>query len=117
MPGMREQIDQVEDDFWTHHLPLFTTHFPTYYTNPQKIWGRFHTSEEKYSTSTHEIIPIKEQKGQRTYVMMQPYVIEPKLTLTIGLYNKPKQYVDQEGAIGETIGQPKSEGFKDICSV
>lgn len=67
---MLEQIDQAEDDFWTTRIQLFTTHFPSYYTKPQKIWGRFHTSEEKYSASTYEIIPIKEQKGQRTYVMM-----------------------------------------------
>jgi len=42
--------------------------------------------------------------------MMQPYVREPKLTLTIGLYNKPKHYADQESPIGEVIGS-NHEGF------
>jgi len=28
--------------------------------------------------------------------MMQPYVLEPKLTITVGLYTKPKHYADQE---------------------
>jgi hypothetical protein len=58
MPVMREQIDQVENDFWTYHLPLFTAHFPTYYTKPQTVWGRFHTSEERYFGTASEIIPL-----------------------------------------------------------
>jgi hypothetical protein len=113
MPVMREQIDQVEDDFWTTRIQLFTAHFPTYYTKPQKVWGKFHTSEEKYSASSLEIIPIKAEKGNRSYVMMQPYVLEPKLSFTVGIYYKPKHYADQDSAIGETIGQPKSEGFRE----
>ena len=59
MPTMQGQIDTVEDDFWTEHRELFTAQFPSYYTKPQKVRGRFHTSEEKYSASTHEIIPIR----------------------------------------------------------
>jgi hypothetical protein len=94
--------------------PFFTAHFPTYYTKPQKVWGRFHTSEEQYHASLdEEIIPIKEKKGKRTYVMMQPYVREPNLTLTIGLYDKPKQYADQESPIGEVLGS-RHEGFKEV---
>jgi hypothetical protein len=45
--------------------------------------------------------------------MMQPYVVEPHLILTIGLYNKPKHYVDQESPIGETRGQPHVQGFQE----
>lgn len=108
-----EGIRPVEDDFWTQHLPLFTAQFQTYYTKPQKVFGRFHSSKETYHASSQEIIPIKEQKGKRTYVMMQPYVLEPQLTLTIGLYNKPKRYVDQDEVIGETLGQPKQQGFRE----
>jgi hypothetical protein len=51
--------------------------------------------------------------GNRSYVMMQPYVVEPKLTLTIGLYNKPKHYADQDSPIGETIGAPQVQGFRE----
>jgi hypothetical protein len=71
------------DDFWTIRLPIFTAQFPTYYTKPQKVWGRFHISEEKYSVSVHEIIPINEKAGKRTYVMMQPYVRKPILGITV----------------------------------
>jgi len=113
MPTMQGQIDTVEDDFWTEHIELFTAQFPSYYTKPQKVRGRFHTSEEKYSASTHEIIPISEKRGTRTYVMMQPYVLEPKLTITVGLYPKPKHYADQDAEIGKTISQPKHEGFRE----
>jgi hypothetical protein len=84
-----------------------------FYAKPQKVWGRFHTSEERYFDGYHEIIPLAHRRGRRTYVMTHPYVLEPKLTLTIGLYNKPKDYADQESAIGETIGQPKHEGFRE----
>jgi hypothetical protein len=110
---MKEHEQEGKDDFWTERTPLLRAQFPTYYTEPQKVWGRFHTSEEQYHASLgEEIIPIKEKKGQRTYVMMQPYVREPKLTLTIGLYDKPKQYADQESSIGEVIGS-RHERFRE----
>ena len=108
-----ENITLVEDDFWTHDIPLFTAQFPTYYTIPQKVWGKLHVSEERYFDGTHEIIPLAHRRGNRTYVMMHPYVFEPKLTLTIGLYNSPKQYADQDSSIGEVIGS-KREGFKEV---
>src|SRR5262245_40619604 len=111
---MKDRIDTIEDDFWTERLPFFTAKFPTYYRKPQQVHGRFHTSEESYQVSLpHEIIPISQRRGTRIYVIMQPYVVEPKLTLTIGLYNKPKHYADQESPIGETIGTPQVEGFRE----
>ena len=111
--SVHERTKTVEDDFWTTHIPLFAAQFPNYYTKPQKVFGRFHTSEERYFDSSHEIIPINNKKGTRTYVMMHPYVLEPKLTITVGLYNKPKHYADQDSAIGKTIGKPKQEGFRE----
>jgi hypothetical protein len=104
----------VEDEFWTERLQLLTAQFPTYYTKPQKVFGRFHISEEQYEVSLqHEIIPISQRRGTRSYVMMQPYVLEPKFTITVGLYHKPKRYADQESPIGKTIGQPKQQGFRE----
>jgi hypothetical protein len=107
------QKGAIKDDFWTERLQLLTMQFPTYYAKPQKVWGRFHTSQETYHGSSHEIIPIRERKGKRTYVMMHPYVLEPKLTFTIGLYSKPKKYHDQESPIGEVIGS-NHEGFREV---
>ena len=111
---MAGRIDTVEDDFWTERLPFFTAQFPTYYTKPQQIHGRFHTSDEEYSPSRHEIIPLSERRGQRTYVLMQPYVLQPKLTFTVGVYNRPKQYADQESPIGKVIGAPQAQGFREV---
>jgi hypothetical protein len=102
------------DDFWTIRLPIFTAQFPTYYTKPQKVWGRFHISEEQFIASKHEIIPITEKGGMCTYVMMQPYVRKPILTIPVGRYDKPKRYADQNSAIGKTIGQPKQVGFREV---
>ena len=44
---------------------------------------------------------------------MHSYVLEPKLTLNVGLYSKPKQYADQEDVIGKTICAPQHEGFRE----
>jgi hypothetical protein len=110
----QEEYSAPEDNFWTEHIQLFTAQFPTYYTKPQKVWSRYHSSDETYSHSWRsEIISLKKKEGNRTYVMMQPYVREPKLTLTVGLYNKPKHYADQDSAIGQTIGKPTQEGFRE----
>src|SRR5436190_17795032 len=86
----------AEDAFWTERLPFFTAQFPTYSRNPQRVHGRLHTSDERYFDGSREIIPLTHRHGQRTYVMMHPYVLEPKLTLTVGLYKNPKHYADQE---------------------
>ena len=110
---MQGRIDTVEDDFWTKRLSLFTAQFPTFYREPQQVHGRFHTSEEQYESSRHEIIPLTQRRGHRTYVMMHPYVLEPKLTFTVGLYSKPQHYVDQESPLGEVIGS-HHEGFREV---
>lgn len=39
-------------------------------------------------------------------------MLEPKLTFTVGLYNKPKMYHDQESSIGEVLGT-NHEGFRE----
>jgi hypothetical protein len=109
----KQPINTREDDYWIDYERLFTAQFPSYYIKPQQVLGRFHTSEERYFAVQHEIIPLNENKGTRTYVMMHPYVLEPKLTITVGLYPKPKRYADQDEAIGQTIGQPRHEGFRE----
>ena len=110
---MKGQIDTVEDDFWTERLPFFTAQFPSYYRKPQQVHGRVHASNERYFDGSHEIFPLTHRHGQRIYVMMQPYVLEPKLTLTVGLYSKPKKYADQDSPIGEVIGS-NHEGFREV---
>lgn len=101
-----------EDDFWTEQVQFFTAQFPSYYIKPQKVWGRFHASEETYTDGSCELLPLHHTKGTRTYVMMQPYVLEPILTFTVGLYTKPKQYADQESPIGE-VTDINNKGFRE----
>ena len=50
--------EPMKDEYWSAHHYLFTAQFPTYYTKPQKVWGRFHTSEEQYRAS------LDREKGQ-----------------------------------------------------
>ena len=46
--------------------------------------------------------------------MMQPFVFEPRLTISVALYHNPKKYADQESPIGMTVGQPQMDGFKEV---
>jgi hypothetical protein len=110
--AMAERIERPEDDFFTERIALFTARFPNYYREPQQIHGRFHASDEPYFDGSHEIIPLTQRRGHRTYVMMHPYVREPKLTFIVGLYSNPKHYADQESPIGEVIGS-QPEGFRE----
>jgi hypothetical protein len=108
-------IDTQEDDFWTERFPFFTAQFPTYYRKSQHVHGRFHTSDERYFDGSREIIPLTERRGQRIYIMMHPYVLEPKLTFAVGLYTKPKHYHDQDSSIGEVIGSQHMTGFREVA--
>ncbi len=67
------------------------------------VQGKIHLSEERYSWGYNEIIPLSEKAGVRRYVNMHPYILEPELFMTVGMYPKPKHYVDQDEAIGEVL--------------
>jgi hypothetical protein len=89
--------------------------FRYYHSEPRKVWGKIHVSNEQYFDVHQEIVPVANpRKGNRASVMLHPYVLEPILTLTVGLYKKPKHYADQDEAIGETLGRPKQEGVRDV---
>jgi hypothetical protein len=106
----------MQDDFWTHDVPLFEGVFRYYHNKPRPVRGKIHASDEPYRLEKHEtdIRPIAMLTGTRTYIMLHPYVFEPILTLTVGLYQKPKHVADMGEAIGETLGQPKQEGVRDV---
>ncbi len=106
----------MQDDFWTHDTPLFDGVFSYYRNQPRPVRGKIHVSDEPYRLDKHEtdIRPLATLKGTRTYVMLHPYVFEPILTLTVGLYKKPRQVADMGEAIGETLGTPKQEGVREV---
>jgi len=102
----------VVDDFLTQDIPLFQGVFTYYRNKPQPVRGRVHQAEERYFEK-HEIIPMTTSKGIQTYVMLHPYVFEPKLTLTVGLYKKPKQVADIGEQVGEVVSS-KQEGVREV---
>jgi hypothetical protein len=106
----------VQDGFWTYDIPLFDGSFRYYRNTLRPVRGKIHASEETYRLDSFEqdIRPIGTLKSTRTYIMMYPYVLEPILTFTVGLYSKPKQYADQEAAIGQTHGGSKQEGVREV---
>jgi hypothetical protein len=114
----RQSMNQKHeaDDFWTQDTFLFQGDFRYYHNKKRPVRGKMHTSEETYRLDSRErdIRPMETRKGRRTSVMMHPYVFEPILTLTVGLYTNPQQYADQESPIGETIGAPKQEGTREV---
>jgi hypothetical protein len=55
------------------------------------------------ASGNNEIVPLTPASGKRTYVLFQPFVLVPNMTVTIGLYSKPKQYADMDAAIGEVL--------------
>ncbi len=105
----RRKDDQppAEQPYYSLDTSLFAGSFRYFSRSnePVPVRGKVHTSEEQYSLrqAETEIVPIKTLKGQRSYFHLKPYVFVPDIRLTIGLYKKPKQYADQEPAIGEVI--------------
>ncbi|SRR6266702_6655347 len=92
-----------KDDYWTHDIPLFVGKFPYYRNDPRMVQGKIHVSEERYSRGYKEIFPLSETPGTRQYVNMHPYVLEPEMFMTVGMYLKPKHYADQDEAVGEVL--------------
>ena len=92
-----------DDDYYTHDTPLFIGRFPYYRHEPRMVQGKAYIAEERYSWGYKEIIPLSTKQGTRHYVHLKPYVLEPQVFMTIGLYPQPKHYADQDNAIGEVL--------------
>jgi hypothetical protein len=61
---------------------------------------RRHQSEEAYhGRNIAELISLSQSTGMRSYVHAKPYVLEPEITLTIGLSPTPQD----AGVIGEVV--------------
>lgn len=77
------------DDFWTEHHWLFDSHFAYFDRTGQKktrVWGKYRVADEHYFDVRYELVPIRKPSGTRTYIMLHLYVLQPKLTMTVGLY-------------------------------
>jgi hypothetical protein len=83
---------------------------PTSYT----VWGRFHHKEDRYHETTIEIIPVQARRGTRTYIRMQPYLLEPQQTLSIALTDQPTDPPRPGQPIGIVTGAPQLEGLNEV---
>lgn len=94
---------QHEDDYWMFDTPLFAGKFSYYHNEERMVQGKAYMTEERYSWGYNEIVPLSKKTGVRYYVHLRPYVLEPQLFMTVGMYPKPKQYADQDSAVGEVL--------------
>jgi hypothetical protein len=105
----------MDDPFWTHDTKLFEGTFHYYRDKKREVRGKLHISEEKYDFNEFghslEIYALKSAKGARTYILMQPHIREPNVSMTVAL--NPKHYADMEQVVGKTTGT-RVEGFRDV---
>ena len=113
----KEPEPAKEQPYWTHDAALFTGRF-RYFSRelePVEVRGKIHLSQEPYRLQQAEtaIEPIQHLTGTRSYVHLKPFVLVPDLILTVGLSPKPRQYADQDPAIGEVIGA-REQKMKEV---
>lgn len=105
----------MDDPFWTHDTKLFDGTFRYYRNKTQQVRGKLHISNEKYNFNEFghglEKNSLKAAKGTRIYMLMHPYVIEPKIIMTVAI--NPKRYADAGEVLGKTTGS-HVEGFRDV---
>jgi hypothetical protein len=111
----RKEDEPQEKPYFTNDTSLFTGNFAYFRHELVLVRGKLHLAEEAYSkTDTDlEIIPLTEKRGMSTYINLKAYVLVPDIVVTIGLYPKPKQYADQEPAIGEVIATDEKPKMKE----
>jgi hypothetical protein len=85
------------DPYWTHNLILGEGDVERHKSS---IRLHLHQSEETYEDSIEHLFPISARWGDRIYFHAKPYILIPKMTLTIGL-TQPQA---DRGEIGRVIG-------------
>jgi hypothetical protein len=107
---------EQEMPYWTHDTSLFTGSFRSFGRGePVLVRGKLHMASAPYSKTDLDlsIVPITQKRGVSTYVHLKAYVLVPDITLTIGLYTKPKQSADRAPAIGEVIGATENPKMRE----
>jgi hypothetical protein len=97
--GSHEREPAERDPYWTEDASLFEGSFRYFRGSPSIVRARIHVDEEHYRLGTADLEAslITQKAGGRCYVLLKPYVLEPDITLTVGLY------------AGETSGQAVGE--------
>ncbi len=105
-----------KNSLWPYTTHLFTA--PIAYfdrgKHPVDVRARYSVETKAYTRRERdtEIVQLQHKRGIQTYYLLQPYVLTPRITFTVGLYENPKAYTDQEPAIGHVIGSQR-EGFDE----
>src|SRR5437588_11300068 len=86
--GSREQEPAERDPYWTEDTSLFEGSFRYFRGSPSMVRARIHVDEERYRLDAADLESslITQKAGSRSYVLLKPYVLEPDITLTVGLY-------------------------------
>jgi hypothetical protein len=91
----RELRSTNEDDYWSHDLLLGEARIGR---ETSLVRLKLHASEEPYRRrAAADIVSLAHPAGVATYVHARPYVLEPVITLTIGVFPAPTD----QGVIGE----------------
>jgi hypothetical protein len=98
--GSREMEPAEQDPYWTEDTALFEGSFRYFRGFPSIVRSRIHVDEEAYRLDAADLESalIPHGAGLRSYVLMKPYILEPDITLTVGLYPSA---TDQ--AVGEIL--------------
>jgi hypothetical protein len=99
---------EVEHDpYWTDDVLLGDVPLPD---GSALVRLRLHQSEEAYhGRNIAELVPLSQSSGSRSYVHARPYVLEPEITLTVGLFPTPRD----TGAVGEVVDS-SWEGMRHV---
>jgi hypothetical protein len=93
----REQPQQHEP-FWPIDVMVGEGRFAGE-TSTIRLQARITEERYRHSDSRDEIVPLTTRAGTRWYVLAQPYLLEPAISMRIGLYPSPRP----DGAIGEVL--------------
>src|SRR5438874_10127878 len=112
---MQESKKPMELPYWTHDTSLFTGTFRYFGKEPVLVRGKLHLAQEQYRKSAIdlEIVPLMTKAGICTYIHLKAYVLVPDIRLTIGVYQQPKQFADQEPAIGKVLSSQEKPKMKE----
>lgn len=105
-----------KNSLWPYTTHLFTA--PIAYFDSGKhlvdVRARYSVETKPYTRRERdtEIVRLQHTSGIQTYYHIQPYVLTPRITFTVGLYDNPKTYADQEPSIGHFIGS-QQQGYDE----
>jgi hypothetical protein len=103
----------MDDPFWSHDTLLFEGQFKYYRDKKQQVRGKIHLVGERYdfnNIGNHlERSYLNNRKGQRIYLLMHPYVVQPNIVMSMVV--QPKHYADAGDILGKTMGSARVAGF------